>query len=88
MRSHYSCQVEPYLDVIAWLDRERIDYDWLVNLTAQDYPVKPVASSKRCSTLRRRRLPPLLGRPLGRQPVVAAQSASSLLAPLLAATRR
>jgi hypothetical protein len=36
--------VEPYLDVIDWLDRERIDYDWIVNLTAQDYPVKPVAA--------------------------------------------
>ena len=44
LRSHYSCQVEPYLDVIAWLDREGIDYDWIVNLTAQDYPVKPVAA--------------------------------------------
>jgi hypothetical protein len=44
LRSHYSCQVEPYLDAIAWLDREHIQYDWIVNLTAQDYPVKPVAS--------------------------------------------
>jgi hypothetical protein len=43
LRSDYSCQVEPYLDVIQWLDRERIDYDWIVNLTAQDYPIKPVA---------------------------------------------
>jgi hypothetical protein len=43
-RSDFNCQVEPYLDVIAWLDRESIDYDWLVNLTAQDYPVKPVAA--------------------------------------------
>jgi hypothetical protein len=42
LRSDYSCQVEPYLDAIAWLDREGIDYDWLVNLTAQDYPVKPI----------------------------------------------
>ena len=43
LRSDYSCQVEPYLDVVSWLDREQIHYDWLVNLTAQDYPVKPVA---------------------------------------------
>ena len=44
IRSDYSCQLEPYLDAVAWLDRERIDYDWIVNLTAQDYPVKPVAA--------------------------------------------
>jgi hypothetical protein len=44
LRSHYSCQIEPYLDAIAWLDRERHHYDWIVNLTAQDYPVKPVAA--------------------------------------------
>jgi hypothetical protein len=44
LRSDYSCQTEPFLDVIDWLDRERIDYDWLVNLTAQDYPVKPMAA--------------------------------------------
>ena len=43
LRSDYSCQVEPYLDVIGWLDAERIEYDWIVNMTAQDYPVKPVA---------------------------------------------
>ena len=43
VRSHYSCQVQPLLDVIDWLDEERIGYDWLVTLTAQDYPVKPVA---------------------------------------------
>ena len=43
LRSAYSCQTEPYLDVIDWLDSQGIDYDWIVNLTAQDYPVKPVA---------------------------------------------
>jgi len=42
VRSNYSCQVKPYLDFIDWLERERLDYDWLVNLTAQDYPVTPV----------------------------------------------
>jgi hypothetical protein len=46
VRSDFSCQVEPYLDVIDWLDREGVDYDWLVNLTAQDYPVKPIAESE------------------------------------------
>ena len=43
LRSDYSCQVEPLLDVIDWLDAEHLEYDWLVTLTAQDYPVKPVA---------------------------------------------
>jgi hypothetical protein len=43
LRSDFSCQVEPYLDAIDWLDREGIDYEWLVNLTGQDYPVQPVA---------------------------------------------
>ena len=42
IRSDFSCQVQPYLDVIDWLERERIPYDWLVNLTGQDYPVTPV----------------------------------------------
>jgi hypothetical protein len=43
LRSDYSCQVQPLLDVVDWLDAERIEYDWLVTLTAQDYPVKPIA---------------------------------------------
>jgi core-2/I-Branching enzyme len=43
IRSNFSCQIEPYLDVVEWLDRDGLEYDWLVNLTAQDYPVKPVA---------------------------------------------
>ncbi len=47
IRSHFSCQVQPYLDLIAWLEREGIAYDWLVNLTAQDYPVTPVPEIER-----------------------------------------
>jgi hypothetical protein len=42
VRSNFSCQVKPYLDAIDWLEREGFAYDWLVNLTAQDYPVTPV----------------------------------------------
>lgn len=42
VRAHFSCQVQPYLDAIEWLERERIPYDWLVNITAQDYPVMPI----------------------------------------------
>ncbi|HEY0510548.1 MAG TPA: beta-1,6-N-acetylglucosaminyltransferase [Thermoanaerobaculia bacterium] len=44
IRTDYGCQVQTYLDVVDWLERERISYDWLVNLTGQDYPVRPVAA--------------------------------------------
>jgi hypothetical protein len=43
-RGDFSCQTEPYLEVIDWLEREGIAYDWLVNLTAQDYPVQSAAA--------------------------------------------
>jgi hypothetical protein len=43
VRADYACQVQPYLEAIDWLEREGVEYDWLVNLTAQDYPVQPVA---------------------------------------------
>jgi Core-2/I-Branching enzyme len=42
IRAHYSCQMQPYLDLIAWLERGSVPYDWLVNISAQDYPVTPV----------------------------------------------
>ena len=42
IRAHFCCQVQPYLHAIEWLERQGIAYDWLVNLTAQDYPVVPV----------------------------------------------
>lgn len=42
VRAHFSCQVQPYLDVIDWLEAQGAPYDWLVNLTAQDYPVLPI----------------------------------------------
>lgn len=42
VRADFSCQMQPYLDVIDWLERESIRYDWLLNTTAQDYPVAPV----------------------------------------------
>lgn len=47
VRSDYFCQVQPYLDAVGWLESRGIEYDWLVNLTAQDYPVKPVAEIER-----------------------------------------
>lgn len=43
LRGTYSCQAQPYLDAISWLEERRLSYDWLVNLTAQDYPVKPLS---------------------------------------------
>jgi hypothetical protein len=41
-RADFSCQVQSYLDIIDWLEEKGIAYDWLVNLSAQDYPVIPV----------------------------------------------
>ena len=43
IRHNFSCQVQPYLEFVDFLEREGVHYDWLVNLTAQDYPVQPVA---------------------------------------------
>jgi Core-2/I-Branching enzyme. len=30
-----------YLDAIEWLLSNEIEFDWFINLTAQDYPIKP-----------------------------------------------
>ncbi len=38
IRANFSCQVQPFLDMIDWLERDAIEYDWLVTLTGQDYP--------------------------------------------------
>ena len=35
--------LQAYLDAIDWLFRENIDFDWLINLTGQDYPTQPVS---------------------------------------------
>lgn len=42
VRGEFGGQLEPYLDAARWLERQGIGYDWLVSLTAQDYPVTPV----------------------------------------------
>ena len=42
LRSHYSCQVQPFVDLIDWLEQQGLAYDWMVNLSAQDYPVTPI----------------------------------------------
>ncbi len=46
IRHNFSCQVQPYLEFIDALEREGVEYDWLVNLTAQDYPVAPIETSE------------------------------------------
>jgi hypothetical protein len=35
--------VDRYLAAVDWLDANGIDYDWLENLTGQDYPLRPIA---------------------------------------------
>lgn len=42
IRSTYEGQVQPYLDAVDWLEREGIAYEWLVSLSAQDYPLMPL----------------------------------------------
>jgi hypothetical protein len=42
VRALFACQAQPFLDAVEWLEQEGIAYDWLVSLTAQDYPVTPV----------------------------------------------
>jgi hypothetical protein len=43
-RTDYSCQVAPYFHLIDWLDERGIEYEWVVNLSGQDYPVQPLAA--------------------------------------------
>lgn len=35
--------VDRYLSAVDWLDANHIEYNWLENLTGQDYPLRPVA---------------------------------------------
>lgn len=35
--------VQAYLDAVAWLLARNIDFDWLINLTGQDYPIQPLS---------------------------------------------
>jgi hypothetical protein len=39
VRGSFSGQLDPYLNAIEWLEQGQIGYDWLVNITGQDYPV-------------------------------------------------
>lgn len=45
-RGEFSC-LEPYLDACAWLLAQNHSFDWLVYLSGQDYPVRPVAAIAR-----------------------------------------
>jgi core-2/I-Branching enzyme len=38
----YFSLLEPYFDAVAWLADQGIAYDWLVYLSAQDYPTRPL----------------------------------------------
>lgn len=35
--------VQSYLDAVEWLLNNQIDFDWLINVTGQDYPIKSIA---------------------------------------------
>ena len=35
--------LQRYFDAIDWLDEQGIEYDWLHNMTGQDYPLRPVS---------------------------------------------
>ena len=35
--------VDRYLAAVDWLDAHGVDYDWLENLSGQDYPVRPIS---------------------------------------------
>ena len=44
LRSHYSCQVQPFVDLIDWLEREKHAYDlWLTNDTRRAAPLRITA---------------------------------------------
>lgn len=35
--------VQAYLDAIDWILTHNIDFDWLINLSGQDYPIQPLS---------------------------------------------
>jgi Core-2/I-Branching enzyme len=38
--------VRRYLETLDWLARENIDYDWIANISGQDYPLRDVAEAE------------------------------------------
>jgi hypothetical protein len=41
-RGYFSI-VQGYLDAVEWLLNRQIEFDWLINISGQDYPIKPLA---------------------------------------------
>ncbi len=39
--------LDPYLAAVDWLDAHGVEFDWLENLTGQDYPLRPIADIER-----------------------------------------
>jgi hypothetical protein len=39
--------LDRYFAAIDWLDAQGIEYDWLENITGQDYPLRPIADIER-----------------------------------------
>jgi Core-2/I-Branching enzyme len=46
IRGDFSCQVQPYLNAVNWLFENNSDFDWLINLTGQDYPTQPLSETE------------------------------------------
>ncbi len=42
-RRGYFSLLQPYFDAVEWLADRGVDYDWIVYLSAQDYPTQPLA---------------------------------------------
>lgn len=45
-RGNFS-SVQSYLNAVKWLVDNRIEYDWLIYLSGQDYPIKPISEIER-----------------------------------------
>jgi hypothetical protein len=42
LKRGYFSLLKPYFDAVEWLADHDVDYDWLVYLSAQDYPTRPL----------------------------------------------
>ena len=42
LRRGYLSMLAPYLKAATWLRARRLQYDWLVYLSGQDYPTQPL----------------------------------------------
>lgn len=47
VRRGYLSAIAPYFEALAWLARERVEFDWLVYLSGQDYPTQTIAALER-----------------------------------------